>query len=113
MQPESQSLKKLHSIARFLKLSGKYYFQNFNLKLFYDFIQNDSEIGAIIQKLLLKYSGLEDEASEVVGNQASNVRSFRGDRKIDSFEEWVAFCRSIYFKAKYLDRNLLSGFRQN
>lgn len=55
MNIESRSLKKLDSIARFFKLSGKFYFVNYNLKLFYDFIRNDSEIGTIIQKLLLKY----------------------------------------------------------
>lgn len=98
MQMENKSLKKLHAIAKFLKLSGKYYFQNYNLKLFYDFISNDSEIGAIIQKLLLKYPNYESEAKEVITNSGQNIQGYRSNGKIGSFEAWVAFCL-FYIKA--------------
>lgn len=92
MQPENRSLKKLNSIAKFLKLSGKYYFQNYNLKLFYDFIQNDSEISTIVQKLLLKYPNYENEAREVIINPSENIQGYRSKGKIITFEGWVAFC---------------------
>ncbi|HUV46782.1 MAG TPA: hypothetical protein VMW29_01475 [Candidatus Bathyarchaeia archaeon] len=92
MQTKSRSLKKLSSISRFLKLSGKYYFQNYNLKLFYDFVQNDSEIGAIIQRLLLKYPQYQIEAETVINNPSQNIQGYRGEGKIPSFEAWVAFC---------------------
>lgn len=98
MQQESKSLKKLNSIARFLKLSGKYYFQNYNLKLFYDFIIDDNEIGAIIQKLLLKYPDYASDAFDVLSNSNSNFQDYRGKGKITSFEEMVAFC-IFYVKA--------------
>lgn len=52
MQNTNQSLLKLKSIARFLQISGKYYFVNYNLKLFFDFITKDSEIGSIVRKVV-------------------------------------------------------------
>jgi hypothetical protein len=92
MKNENRSLKKLNSIARFLKLSGKYYFQNYNLKLFYDFILNDSEISAIIKKLLLKYHNYQGEAETVISDPNQNIQGYRSSGKISSFEGWVAFC---------------------
>lgn len=98
MQNTNRSLSKLKSIARFLKISGKSYFINYNLKLFYDFIIKDGEIGAIIQKLLLKYPSFESEATSVLRKPNSHLNDYRGQGKIDSFEEWVAFC-CFYVKA--------------
>jgi len=98
MQQEDRSLKKLNSIARFLKLSGKFYFLNYNLKLFYDFIINDNEIGTIIKKLLLKHPNYEQEAFEVLSAPQSNLQDYRSKGKITSFEEMVAFC-IFYVKA--------------
>ena len=92
MLPKSESLIKLNSIARFLKLSGKFLFVNYNLKLFYDFINNDSEIGTIIQKLLLKYPTYEQDAKDVLGNPNQNIYGFRSKGTIVTFESWVAFC---------------------
>lgn len=98
MQNTNRSLSKLKSIARFLKISGKFYFINYNLKLFYDFVTKDSEIGAIIQKLLLKYPSFESEATSILRQPNLHLNDYRNQGKIHSFEEWVALC-CFYIKA--------------
>lgn len=98
MQTTNQSLRKLKSIARFLQISGKYHFVNYNLKLFFDFIYHDSEIGSIVKKLMNKYPDLEVEAKTTLTHPNQNLSDFRSKRKIETFEEWVAFC-IFYVKA--------------
>ena len=98
MQNTNQSLLKLRSIARFLQISGKYYFVNYNLKLFFDFITKDSEIGSIVQKLLVNYPDFEEAAKTMLTHPNQNLSDLRSKRKIGTFEEWVAFC-VFYVKA--------------
>lgn len=98
MQNTNQSLIKLKSISRFLQISGKYYFVNYNLKLFYDFIAADSGINTIVRKLQIQYSNFEKDAKDVLTNPSQNIQGYRRDNKISSFEEWVAFC-VFYIKA--------------
>ena len=98
MQNTNQSLLKLRSIAMFLQISGKYYFVNYNLKLFFDFITKDSEIGSIVQKLLVNYPDFEEAAKTMLTHPNQNLSDLRSKRKIGTFEEWVAFC-VFYVKA--------------
>lgn len=92
MEYSNQSLSKLKSIARFLQISGKFYFINYNLKLFYDFVTKDSEIGTIIQKLLSKYPQYKDDATSILTHPSKQLSEYRSEGKIHSFEEFVAFC---------------------
>lgn len=79
------SLDKLKSIAHFLKVSGRFNFQNYNLPIFLDFLKKDPEIGVIINNLLNKYPGIKKYAKEAITNENAKP-------KFDSFERWVAFC---------------------
>jgi len=82
---KNNSLTKLKSIAHFLKVSGRYNFQNYNLSLFIKFLEEDSEISTIINNLLSKYPELK--------NYAKNAIEKENDRpRFDGFERWVAFC---------------------
>lgn len=92
MQNTNQSLSKLKSIGKFLQISGKFYFINYNLKLFFDFINNDAEIGSIIKKLLSKYPSFEEDAQNALRHPNENVQTYRYKGKIKTFEAWVAFC---------------------
>lgn len=103
MQPENQSLVKLRSIARFLKLSGRFYFQNYNLKLFLQFLEADPEIAIIINSLIDKYPELQDKFNEHpgdIGLQHANLNVTRSS--IDTFDKHVAFCISYLRKAVIL-----------
>lgn len=107
MQPENQSLLKLRSLANFLKLSGGFLFQNYNLKLFVKFLQEDPEIAVITKNLLSKYPKYGKRFSETNLPDQSELNKMRND--IVSFEENVAFCFSyltsivnIYFNQIHL-----------
>lgn len=86
---ENKSITKLKSLARFLKISGRFFFENFNLYLFTEFIFNDPEISIIINNLLDKFSSSTEKAKTAL-EKAGEVGNLR--KRMTSFEEWVAFC---------------------
>lgn len=97
MQNINQSLTKLHSITRFLRVSSRYYLQNYNLSLFLRFLKNDPEISSIIKSLQSKYPSLKGDLDIAEsGNMKDNLMQIRGN--LNNFEELVAFC--IYFLDK-------------
>ncbi len=101
MLETNASLSKLHSIARFLRLSGRFYLQNYNLNLFLKFLKSDPEISSIINSLQAKYPSLKDALDKAEGpnmrNDLINIRE-----KIQSFEEYVAFCIYYIDKAVFI-----------
>lgn len=103
MHPENQSLLKLRSIINFLELSGQFLFQNYNLKLFVKFLQADSEISIILNKLLLQHPKYQERFRQANRPDQGEINKMRNE--IVSFEENVAFCFSylesivnIYFQ---------------
>lgn len=82
---ENPSLKKLQSIAHFLKVSSRYNFQNYNLSLFLDFLQQDPQISVIINNLLVTYPKMTNFAKDAFSKDDERPR-------FDTFERWVAFC---------------------
>lgn len=92
MQPQNQSLLKLRSIADFLKLSGNFLFQNYNLKLFVKFLEDDSELTIIMNQLLSKYPKYQQRFNQ--SNRPGQDELNRMRNEIVSFEENVAFCFS-------------------
>ena len=88
---KNYSLKKLKSIAHFLKVSGRFNFQNFNLDLFMDFLLEDPQISIIINNILVKYPKMESIAKQAI--KKANDRP-----RFDTFERWVAYCIA-YIKA--------------
>lgn len=89
MQPEDQSLLKLQSITSFLKLSGNFLFQNYNLKIFVKFLEDDVELAIIISHLLSKYPKYQQRFSQ--SNRPDQNELNRMRNEIVSFEESVAF----------------------
>lgn len=89
MQPENQSLLKLRSIKNFLQLSGNFLFQNYNLKLFVKFLEDDPEITIIINHLLSKYPKYQQRFNQSNRPDQNELNSMRNE--IVSFEENVAF----------------------
>lgn len=89
---ENQSLIKLKSIATFLKISNRTYFQNWNLGLFVNFLKTDPEISIIINNLLNKYPNFQKELLEKIPSQ--HVNQLLPVFNINTFEGWVAFCVS-------------------
>lgn len=88
---ENQSLIRLRKIADFLKKSGRFYFQNFNISIFLKSIKEDSEIFGIINNLLSHFPDIRERIENVLRPQnPSSVGEIRRD--ITNFEEWVAFC---------------------
>lgn len=93
MQPENQSLVRLQSIARFLKLSGRFYFQNYNIKLFLQFLQDDPEISVIINDLRSKHQDLQDQINSKSGDTGITRNALNEYRnEIHSFDKNVALC---------------------
>ena len=62
---ENQSLNKLRTITEFLKLSEKFFLQNYNLKIFVDFLHSDPEISIIIETLLSHYQHVDEKLSNL------------------------------------------------
>lgn len=87
---ENSSLTKLKSIARFLNLSGRFLFQNFNLKLFNDFLETDPELSSIVASLLQRFPQSSEMVREVLNGRDNRIAEVR--TRIHSFDEWVAFC---------------------
>ncbi len=96
MQPENQSLLRLRSITNFLKLSGNFLFQNYNLKLFVKFLEEDPEITIIMSNLLSKYPNYQQRFSQSDRPGQDELNRMRNE--IVSFEDNVAFCLS-YLKS--------------
>ena len=86
---ENQSIIRLRNIAKFLKKSGRFNFQNFNLSIFLKAIEEDSEISGIINNLCSKFERLKRFPKRMLG-QNENITDLR--KEIKSFDEWVAFC---------------------
>ena len=90
---DNMSFYKLKSIAHLLRVSGRFAFQNFNLKLFSDFLLNDPEIGIIARSLLVRYPDAVIYANTVLISQQGSGKTVPEIRQqISSFDEWVAFC---------------------
>lgn len=92
MQIENHTIAKLNSLLNFLEISKRFLFQNYNLKIFSQFLQEDEEISLILSKLLAKYPQYETRFGETNRPNQSELNQLRGS--INSFEENVAFCFS-------------------
>ena len=98
---DSLPFQKLKSVAHLLKVSGRFHFQNFNLKLFSDVLMSEPETGIIAQSLLSRYPDSTRKAREALVQTGDPVvPTIR--RTINSFEEWVAFCIAYI---RYLEVN--------
>lgn len=86
----NQSLEKLKSLAKFLQISNIYNFQNWNLALFYNFINEDPELSTIINGLLQKYNDLENILKRRLPGE--NIETMQLRKQINSFEQWVVVC---------------------
>jgi len=94
----------LNSICKFLRTSGKFYFQNYNLALFVKFIKDDPVFDAMIEDLASKYLNTTKAAKELAEVGAINYTQGTKEQQlslaqyrkyeIKSFEEWVVFCFS-------------------
>ena len=89
---ENQSLTKLKSLAHFLKISNRIHYQNFNLFLFINFLNTNSEISIILNSLMLKFPKLKESFQKYKGSK--HVIELDNDLRkgITEFEEWVAYC---------------------
>lgn len=104
MHTENQSLVKLRSLGHFLKISGRFYFQNYNLFLFQKFLQDDPEISIIIDNLLSRYPKMRTKFEDILGD--TGLQNFRLNEirsEIEDFDEYVAFCISYLKKAMELN----------
>ena len=87
----NSSLTKLKSLARFLKISNVSNFQNWNIELFANFLEQEPELAAIIGNIKSKYKHFEKEIQICFNNNEHiNNSNIRG--QVSSFEEWVAVC---------------------
>lgn len=96
MQLENHTIAKLNSLLNFLEISKRFLFQNYNLKIFTQFLQEDEEISIILGKLLAKYPQYETRFGQANRPDQSELNRLRSS--ISSFEENVAFCFS-YLKS--------------
>lgn len=110
MQFEDQTIVRLNSLLSFLEISKRFLFQNYNLKIFSQFLQEDEEISLILSKLLSKYPQYEARFAQANRPDQSELNRLRST--INSFEENVAFCFSylksvtgIYFDQTHLAIN--------
>ena len=62
---ENHTINKLKSIAEFLKSSGRFFFQNYNIKIFLNFLENDSEISIIINTLLSNNQHIKSKLNQL------------------------------------------------
>lgn len=102
------SIRKLKSIARFLRSSGTFYFLNYNLDLFVQHIETDPILNAVITGLVNKCPEICEYAKELATkgtvisrsdpeNKEVSLSTYRL-QNIKYFEAWVVFC-FCYIKA--------------
>lgn len=111
------TLEKLKAISKFLKSSGRFYFQNYNIPLFTKFIQEDEVLNGLMEVLSSKYPKTEKAAKELAltgtinyenGNSGMQLTAFRA--LITSFDEWVSFCWGFVKNVEPNKGNIISAF---
>src|SRR3989344_2822710 len=103
-QLENQALLKLRSIVELLRLSGRFLFQNYNLKLFVNFLNQEPDLSIILKSLSSTYPQYDNRFSQQ--NRPDQQELNRMRNAMTQFEENVAFCFSylssvvsIYFQS--------------
>ena len=104
---ENHTINKLKSIAEFLKSSGRFFFQNYNIKIFLNFLENDSEISIIINTLLSNNQHIKSKLNQLKNFENFSLNAVRNE--IKTYDEQVAYCL-FYLKTALREPNFINNF---